>query len=100
MLCEVPAILHVYKVECSFSDAAAFHYFANLKIISPSVFLLSVSLTENKKQRTLGNQMENEAQDLDRTDHNQKCYSISGRAAEQMMYVDSLCVKSNMVLII
>jgi len=44
--------------------------------------------------------MENEAQDLDKTDHNQKWYSISGRAAEQMMYVDCLCVNSNMVLII
>jgi len=36
--------------------------------------------------------MKNEAHDLDRTDHNQKWYSISGRAWQQTIYVDCLCV--------
>ena len=50
--------------------------------------------------------MENEAQDFDRTDYNQKWYSVSGRAAEQIVYVEyvcvcvCVCVNSNMVLII
>jgi len=52
MLCEIPAILYVYKVESNFSDAALY-YFPILKIFPPSVCLLSVSLTESKKERTL-----------------------------------------------
>jgi hypothetical protein len=63
MMSGVPATVKLYTAGSRLSDVAKY-FFPSQKILLPISCVMSLSLTENEYQETLGYQMKNESADL------------------------------------